>query len=178
MRLWPKSLKWRTILLTLLGLVAVGVSVWWTFRADIAVFVRQQKTLSVLRNSPHALDRAVGNGELRVGVSVDEWAAAHPPRSRCRHDEYDTLMYEGNHRYAPLRVIAVDGVIVFAGTDITDPLVGVLSSDESAAYFNSLKRWSARRIAGLTAVSGVAGSGSLDRWSFPTPHIDDLRIAP
>lgn len=181
MRLWPKSLKWRTVLLSLLGLVGVVVSGWWTFRVQINAFVKQQKTLNALRHSPHALDRTVGSGELRVGASVEEFAAAHPPKSRLRHDEYETLRYEGNVRRNSLVVIAVDGVIVFAGTDYDGPageLVGRFSADDAAAYRASIRRWSARHTVGKAAVCGIASTGSQNPWDFPTPPTDDLSEAP
>ena len=150
MRLIPRTLKWRTILLTLLGLAAVGASVWWTFRAEISAFVKRQQTLDKLRHSPHALDRTVGSGELRAGMPVVEFVTTHPPKSRLRHDEYETLMFEGSHRLSTgsLRVIAVDGVIVFAGTDTTEPLVGKLSPDEAAAYGASIRRCARRLVLG------------------------------
>jgi hypothetical protein len=181
MRLLPRSLKWRTVLLTLLGLVAVGVSGWWTFRTQISAYVKQQQTLDKLRRSPHAIDRAVGSGELRVGMSVDEFAATHPPRDRLQHDEYDTLSYEGNHRRDSIRVIAVNGRIVFAGERVDEPagvFVGGMSADECGAYIASIRRWSERYIVGRAALGGVAGCGSLDRWMFPTPPGEDLSESP
>lgn len=183
MRLWPHSLRWRTILLTLLGLIAVGVSVWWTFRADISAFVKRQQLLASMRKCRHPLDNALGDGELREGMSVEEWAAAHPPETCTRHDRLVTLRYEGTVRRDSLRVVAVDGVIVYAGTEPYDPspestLVGSLSPDEAAAYRASILRWSARHTVGKALACGIASTGSRDRWAFPTPLLDDLIEAP
>ncbi len=181
MRLIPRTLKWRTILLTLLGLVAVGVSLWWTFRAEINAFVKRQQLLDKMRNCRHTFDNALGNGELREGMPVEEWVAAHPPKSRFRHDQYESLIYEGSARRDSLCVIAIDGVIVFAGTDTTQPehtIVGSLSPTEVRAYDASVRRWRQNQIAGRAAVFGVVCAGSPERWDFPTPMTDDLRIDP
>ncbi len=181
MRLLPRSLKWRAILLTLLGLVAVGGSVWWTFRADISAFVKRQQVLDDLRKSPLAIDQCIGGGQFHVGVSVEEWIAAHPPKSHIRHDEYDTLTYQLTVRRDSPRVIAVNGAIVFADTESGQPknaLAGNLSPDESAAYWRSFLRWQARQTVGQAAVCGIAHPASQNPWNFPAAAFDDLTEQP
>jgi hypothetical protein len=176
MPLLPRSLKWRTILLILLGLIAVGVSAWWTFRADITAYIKLQQQLARFRDSTQPIDRAVGNGGIRVGMPVDEWVAAYPPKCRIRHDEYETLSYDANARRGRMTVIAVDGVIVFAGTNedsVEGSFAGRLSADQVADYRASLLRWAARYTVANAVIGGVATTGSQNPWDFPTPLIEE-----
>ena len=79
---------------------------------------------------------------------------------------------------ALLLSIAVDGVIVFAGTDTTEPLVGKLSPDEAAAYGASIRRCARRLVLGKAVIGGIASTGCPSSWEFPIPPSDDLRIEP
>ena len=174
MRLLPRSLKWRTILLTLLGLIAIGGSVWYTFRADISQFVKQQRQLDRMRKSKSPVDQMIGRGELREGASVAELADAYPPADRIRHDEYETLKYDMKWVRVNLWVIAVDGRVVYAGSDPgSEPgYVGQMSPNDYWRYQASLLRWERNLIAGMAAVNGVAAAGTLDPQHFP-PTDDD-----
>ncbi|MCU0704946.1 MAG: hypothetical protein MUF18_13295 [Fimbriiglobus sp.] len=170
------SLKWQTLLLTLLGVIAIVVSVWWTYRGQIRTFAQRQQTLAALRSSPHAIDRDLGVGRIRVGMTVDELVAAHPPKSRTRHDDYDTLIYDGNHRRDSLRVIAVDGVVVYAGGTSERPseqFAGGLSRGEEAAYTASILRWSKRCLAARMGLVGVAASVGTNPSELPTAQTDE-----
>jgi hypothetical protein len=181
MPLVPRSLKWRTILLTLLGLIAVGVSGWWTFRADVTAYIKLQQTLAKFRDSTQPIDRAVGGGGIRAGMPVDEWADAFPPKYRFRHDEYQTLRYDASARREKMTVIAVDGKVVFAGTDenrLECSFAGRLSPDEVVAYRASILRWVSRYTVAKAMVGGIAFTGSQNPWDFPTPLTEEQTEQP
>jgi hypothetical protein len=109
MRLWPKSLRGRTNLLTLLGLVAVvGTAgyVWWR---PINGYVYHQLRIIRERDSAHPVARGLARGEIRAGSSVDDLIAAHPPKRVDRFGRFADVTYDDC-----LTLIAVDGKLVFA----------------------------------------------------------------
>lgn len=109
MRLWPKSLKWRTILLTLLGLMGViGTAgyVWWR---PINRYVYNQLQIMHERDSADPVARGLARGEIRAGSSVDDLIAAHPPKRVDHFGRFTDVTYPNS-----LTVIAVDGKLTFA----------------------------------------------------------------
>lgn len=134
MRLWPKSLKWRTTLLTLLGLVAVGGTVGYVWWRPIGGCVSNQMQIWKDRDSAHPVTRGLARGEIRAGSSVDELIAAHPPKRVERHGRFMDLRYADGPT-----VTAMDGKLILAQ-------LGWCS--HSTIYFNRLslaeeKEWSA-----------------------------------
>lgn len=107
MRLFPKSLRWRVILLTLLGLTAIGVSVWATFGRAIEAAVRRQLVLLALRDDPHPVTRGLARGEIGPHTSIEELIAAHPPDDLRRSGRYVRATYRS--RRGVTHVVAVDG---------------------------------------------------------------------
>lgn len=122
MRLLPRSLKWRTRLLTLLGLAGVigtALYVWWR---PITGFVSQRVATVEFWNDPDPLTRGLARGEFREGSPVDELIAAHPPQHTIVYDRYTQLDYPNG-----VTVLARDGRLVYA-THLV----------ERATFFNSL----------------------------------------
>lgn len=176
MRLWPKSLKWRTILLTLLGLggsatVAyllnrTAVDGWVTgVQKQIQAAEIRQDRLGISKNSPHAPIRDLGNGLFRRGSSADEWFAKHPPARRRQHDEYVAATYEEGG----LTVIARDGRLVFARSTLCE-YFGFASEADDEAYQESHARWLQEYFSARAAVVGVAPDAiALRPWHYLPP---------
>jgi hypothetical protein len=109
MRVWPKSLKGRTILLTLLGLMGViGTAgyVWWR---PIRGYVHNQLQIIRERDSDDPVVRGLARGEIRAGSSLDDLIAAHPPKRVERFGRFADVYFANG-----VMVIAVDGKLVFA----------------------------------------------------------------
>lgn len=109
MRLWPKSLKWRTILFTLVGLTAViGTAgyIWWR---PISRYVSNQLQIIHERDNAHPVTRGLARGEIRAGSSLDELIAAYPPKRVQRFGRFADVDYKDGPS-----LIAVDGNLVFA----------------------------------------------------------------
>jgi hypothetical protein len=180
MRLWPRSLKWRTILLTLLGLVAVGGTagyVWWR---PIRGYVSNQMEIWKDRDSEHPVTRGLARGEIRAGSSVEELIATHPPKRVARHGRFVDVTYADG----PC-LTAMDGKLVLA-------YLGWCS--QSTVYFNHLspaeeREWSDSSSAELDrrieewknlhgAVGGLMGCVEFDRrlkkLANPDPYPEDL----
>jgi hypothetical protein len=171
------SLKWRVRWLTLLGLGAILATVAYMYRADIAKFIKDQQHLAALRSSKEPVDRAVGTGELRPDESMAEWAAAHPPKYQFRHDQYETLWYEGNSRHDyGLRVVSAKSRVVYAGKGEVDSRYAIfnrLSDDDLADYHASFLQMLRGQIVGQAAVAGVASTGVSSPQDSPLPSAEE-----
>jgi len=115
MRLWPKSLKWRTILLTLFGLLSVLVSVGVFCGRDIYRAVRQHAGNFELRDDPDPIVRALARGEIHSGSDIEEVKAKYPPKHETRIAEFVQFEYPGpqGYQHGP-HIIAVNGRLAFA----------------------------------------------------------------
>ena len=109
MRLWPKSLKWRTILLTLLALVAVIGTVLYVWWRPITGFVSQRVATVEFWDDSDPLTRGLARGEIREGSQVDELIAAYPPQHTIVYDRYTQLHYQNG-----VAVLARDGRLAHA----------------------------------------------------------------
>lgn len=130
----PRSLKWRTILFTLVGLLSIGLSVWATWGRDIEFAIREQMAIHEnqlrirnLREDQDPVMRGLARGEIRAGDSVEELIAAHPPERVARHERYVELEYS-----FWLKVVAKDGQLVMA------VLRGAGACSPSTVFFNHL----------------------------------------
>ena len=113
MRLLPKSLKWRVILLTLVGLTAIGVSVWVAFGRDIIDTLFHHGRISSLRNSPHPVTRGLARGEIGPHTPVEELMATHPPDKVFRSGRFVRISYYWGQP-GRTHVVAVDGRLLYA----------------------------------------------------------------
>jgi hypothetical protein len=184
MRLWPKSLKWRAILLTLLVTASnCGVTCLlnpsmvddWIFPARVWMRnqLERQERIDKLKESEHAFHRDLALGEFGRESSADKWLAKHPPTVCARHDNYITALYERNE-YTILVVNAQDGKLVHAhcGPTHTDFFTFRTKADENA-YSDSFKRWYQGYCATMPAVLGVAAvSKRIHASQFPQPTDD------
>jgi hypothetical protein len=168
MPLLPRSLKWRTILLTLLGLFAVGVSAWWTFRVRVSAFVSQQFALARLRNGDDPVAREFARGRFAPDTPLDELLAEHPSPDVLRYDRYTLVMYEPGG----VAVLAVDGRVRKANTRGPGwhSFFDTLTPAEQSANDLAFTRWQAagefEQQSALAAVAGPAAAGP------PSPPAD------
>src|SRR5262245_29097945 len=109
MPLLPRSLKWRTILLTLLGLAAVLGPVGYFYWRPMCGYVQNQLQIIHERDSAHPVARGLARGEIRAGMSVEELIVTHPPKRVTRHGRFVDVDYE----HGP-DLIAMDGKLVGA----------------------------------------------------------------
>lgn len=184
MRLWPKSLKWRAILLTML-VTASSLSVacvlnlstvaGWanTARHWVEDQHDRQKKIDQLKHSEHAFHRDLARGEFGRGSSAEEWFAKHPPSWCARHDNYITAFYETEERIDQV-VVAQDGKLVSAHISWTlyDFFTFRTEADEND-YVYSFRRWHQGYCATMPAVLGVAAVSERIYWTqFPQPTDD------
>jgi len=179
MRLWPRSLKWRTILLTLLGLVAIGGTagyVWWR---PIGGYISNQIAIWKDRDDAHPVTRGLARGEIRAGMSVEELIATHPPKCVDRHGRFADVRYADGPT-----LTAMDGKLVLAQ-------LGWCS--HSTIYFNTLsateeKEWSdsssaeydrkiEEKMNAHGSVGGLMGCAAYD-WqlrelAYPPPYLEE-----
>lgn len=185
MRLWPKSLKWRTILLTILVVASsCGVTCLlkpslvddWVFPARkwVEYQLERQERIDRLKESEHAFHRDLARGEFGRGSSADEWFAKHPPTECMRHDNYITAYYANVNMYIVQVVIAQDGKLIqaYCGPTHTEFFTFRTKADEND-YADSFKRWHRGHCAAMPAVLGVAAvSDRIHTSQFPQPTDD------
>jgi len=184
MRLIPRTLKWRAILLTLL-VTASGLTVAcvlnlatvdeWIFPTRVWVTnqLERQQRIDRLKESEEPYLRDLARGEFGPGSSADEWFAKHPPTECMRHDNYITAFYVRNE-YTIQVVIAQDGKLVHAhcGPTHTEFFTFRTKADEND-YVASYERWHKGYCAAMPAVLGVAAvSRRIHTSEFPQPTSD------
>jgi hypothetical protein len=174
MRLWPKSLKWRTILLTLLGLVAVGGTVVYVWGRPIKNHVREQLEIFGLRDDPHLVTRGLARGEIGPNTSIEELIACHPPDEVLRSGRFVRASYftdrGGTH------VVAVNGRPArasFCALGQHTTIFDHLTREEDRTFTDATPENEPHRSdavrAGHRAVAGVAGyQASCD---YPPYHL-------
>jgi hypothetical protein len=185
MRLWPKSLKWRAILLTLLVTASsCGVTCLlnpsmvddWVFPARkwVEHQVERQKEIDRLKESEHASLRDLAHGEFGRGSSADEWFAKHPPTQCFRHDNYITAHYLRDEFGIFLVVISRDSELIHAHIGYTYyDFFTFRTKAEEKDYADSFERWHKGYCATMPAVLGVAAvSKRIHMSQFPQP-VDD-----
>lgn len=180
MRLWPKSLKWRAIVLTLIVTASsCGVTCLlnpsmvdeWVFTARVWMRnqLERQERIDRLKESEHASLRDLARGEFGRGSTADEWFAKHPPTWCVRHDNYITAYYARDEEII-LEVIAQDGELIHAHIGYTyyDFFTFRTKADQNA-HADSLTRWV--RFNNLT-LPGVVGVAAAVPRHFPPPTGD------
>ncbi len=186
MRLWPRSLKWRTILLTLLVTASSLVVAYFVNRSavdgwcdDVQGWMKEQRErqerIDRLKSSDEPFLRDLARGEFGRGSSADEWLAKHPPTECIRHDNYVTMIYGDGHLLSP-HVIAEGGKLVHAHCgwfEIYTEFFTFRSEIAKNAWSESFKRWHQGYNATMPAVLGVAAvSQRFDARDFPPPTGD------
>ncbi len=180
MRLWPKSLKWRTILLTLLGLVAVGGTVGFVWWREIWDHFNWQKQMATLRESPHPLTRKLARGEVRAGDSINEVMASYPPERVWQIGRFTEAHYGNNPD-----LIAMDGRLVFARSGWGTPgtiIFKVMSPAEErewsegwTAYYDlQIEDWKCRHSALCGVAALLPRYSPYDRLAHPPPYPEEL----
>lgn len=183
MRLWPKSLKWRTILLTLLVTASSLVVAYFVNRSavdgwcdDVHGWMKEQRDrqerIHRLKSSDEPFLRDLARGEFGRGSSADEWLAKHPPTECIRHDNYVTMLY-GRGNFLSPQVIAQDGKLVHAHygafTFLTE-FFTFRNDAEETAWGDSFRKWDRDQNAARAAVIGVAPlARGRDARDFPPP---------
>lgn len=155
MRMWPRSLKWRTILLTLLGLVAIGVTAGYMWWRPIWEHLKWQREMATLRESPHPLTRKLARGEVRPGASIEELLEQYPPVKLWRFGRFTEAHYGNNPD-----LIAMDGRLVFArsGWGTSGTIVfNTMSPAEEREWSESWSEYYDRRSDGRKAAHGAVG---------------------
>lgn len=178
MPLLPRSLKWRVRLLTLLGLAAVGGSVWSVFGRKISFSVENQWAIFGLRDDPHPVTRGLARGEIGPHTPIEELIAAHPPDELIRSGRFVTASYYSDR--GGTHVVAVDGrvaqarlcgsqYVYFFDHLTTDEFraVGLMTLVNEPAWPESVR-------AGHRAVAGVAGYEGTCHWRpWHRPAVED-----
>ena len=177
MRLWPKSLKWQAVLLTLVGLLAVGVSGWFTFGQSIRYAIGNQVEIHSLRGDPHPVTRGLARDEIRAGMSVEELIATHTPDELFRSGQFVRAYYlsERGGTY----VVAVDGRVArgaFCALGQHTVFFDHLTADENSVFWpilpeNEPLRTNGQRTA-HRAAAGVAGYCAACDWP-PSREVAD-----
>lgn len=170
MRLVPKSLKWRAILLTLLGLVSVVVSVWFTFGRQIGWAVEDRWNVLRLRYDPHPVTRGLACGDIGPHTSVEEMIVAHPLDVLLRSGRFVRTSYYTN--VSGTHVIGVNGrpaCASFCALNQHTIFFDHLTRDENRAVTDMTPENGRHRPdevrAGHRAVAGVAGYEAACTWT-------------
>lgn len=108
MRLIPKSLKWRTLLLTAWALAVVFGTIWYFHGGDIKRYVNRHRENYRLRDHDDPVIRGLARGEIGPGASIDEFIATHKPKRVLRHGRF----VEVGHQSVVL--VAMDGKLISA----------------------------------------------------------------
>jgi hypothetical protein len=108
MKLIPRSLKWRTILLTVWVLTSVFGTVWYFYGRDIEQHIARGIGNYRLRDSEDAVVRGFARGEFGPGSSVVELIEKHPPSHVKRWGRFTNVTYED------VFVVAMNGKLLCA----------------------------------------------------------------
>lgn len=175
MRLIPRTLKWRAILLTLLGLVAVGGTVGYVWWQPIREYIHNQSAIARLREDPDPLTRALARGEVRAGTSVADLTTTYTPVDVIRSGRYTQFSYPNG-----LTILAKDGRLAYAihwgegavffdtmeAGEFSDFLRGYLQDQNTESRLSDAQRdWHRSDTdSSHSAVAGVAGYTSTANW--------------
>ncbi len=173
MRLLPRSLKWRAILLTLLGLAAViGTAgyVWWR---PIWLHTQSQVEIVCLREDPHPVTRGLARGEIGPQTDIEQMISAHRPDELLRSGQFVRASYytdRGADR-GGTHVVAVNGrpaCASFCTGGQHTIFFDHLTREENRAFTDATPENEPLRSdavrAGHRAIAGVAGYRAASDW--------------